>query len=368
MTDIFITVFEVSVSVSLPVVLLLLSASFLNRRYAVKWKYWIWIFLAARLLIPFSGSDIADALPQRTVQSTPESGQGNTAYPAGTAILPGRFTVEIPAQMTAPIGGREERDGITLLGVTAYAWLAGALAFMSIHLASYFYYKSLVVKKGKAIKEGRVLRRVSDIRRELGMKGRLRVLEYPDAASPMMIGFLKPILILPKERYSGEELSYILKHELVHLKRGDVCAKFLFMAANAVHWFNPLIWLMQKEASVDMELSCDEHVVRGADYAGRKAYTEALLSTLHKGSEKRCVLSTQFYGGKQIMKKRFKNILMKSRKKNGAAVLVCAVAITVCAGMLTGCSLPRKYPRTDRFTGIYPGMGAAPSPSTGRNG
>lgn len=85
--------------------------------------------------------------------------------------------------------------------------------------------------------------------------------------------------------------------------------------ANVAHWFNPLVWIMQKEAAVDMELSCDERVTKDTDYVTRKAYTETLLSTLHKQSSKKTVLSTQFYGGKQIMKKRFKNILAKKRKE-----------------------------------------------------
>lgn len=104
---------------------------------------------------------------------------------------------------------------------------------------------------------------------------------------------------MPDEEYSAEELHFILKHELVHLKRGDVCLKLLLTTANAIHWFNPLIWLMRKEATVDMELSCDERVTQGADYAQRKACTETLLSTLHKQCTKRTVLSTQFYGGKK---------------------------------------------------------------------
>lgn len=135
----------------------------------------------------------------------------------------------------------------------------------------------------------------------------------------MIIGGSQPILVLPEEAYSDEELFFILKHELIHLQHKDIYFKLLFVAACAVHWFNPLVWLMQKEAVVDMELYCDESVIRGISYAGRKAYTETLLSTLHRQCAKRTVLSTQFYGGKKIMKKRFKYILSKKGKKNGAA-------------------------------------------------
>lgn len=87
-----------------------------------------------------------------------------------------------------------------------------------------------------------------------------------------------------------------------------------------------------------MELSCDERVMQGTGYAMRKAYTEALLSTFHRQCAKKTVLSTQFYGGKKIMKKRFKNILTQKEKKNGIAVLICAVLLTLCFGTLVGCT------------------------------
>lgn len=96
---------------------------------------------------------------------------------------------------------------------------------------------------------------------------------------------------------------------------------------------------MRKEAAIDMELSCDERVTQGTSYAFRKAYTETLLSMLHKQYISKTVLSTQFYGGTKIMKKRFKNILVKNRKKNGIFILTGAVVLTISLGTLVGCSV-----------------------------
>ena len=111
-----------------------------------------------------------------------------------------------------------------------------------------------------------------------------------------------------------------------------------------MHWFNPLIWVMQKQAAVDVELSCDEQVIQDFGYAQRKAYTEALLSMLHKQSVKKIALSTNFYGGKQIMKKRFKNILINTGKKNGLAAFACAVVLAMGLGTLVGCSVTPGSP------------------------
>lgn len=86
-----------------------------------------------------------------------------------------------------------------------------------------------------------------------------------------------------------------------------------------------------------MELSCDERVMRGADANARKAYTETLLSTMHRQYQRQSMLTTQFYGGKQIMKKRFKNILSGSGKKNGLAVFAGLLVVTVSMATLVGC-------------------------------
>jgi len=347
MTGIFLSFFEISVSVSVLIAVLIILAPLLNKRYAAKWKYWIWVFLALRLLIPVSGTGVwsaADALLQRKTPVTAISEKGSADNPSEQAVTQGRVIVELPAQMTTPIMVTSEKNNrnITPLDVAAFIWMTGSLVFISVHLISYVHYRRQAVKRGGIVKNAYTLRQVFELKRELQIKDTVDIIEYPEAASPMMTGFVKPVLILPEERYSPEELYFILKHELVHLKRRDVYIKLLLAAATAVHWFNPFVWLMQKEACIDMELSCDEKVIQGADYAARKAYTEALLSTLHKRCVKRHVLSTQFYGGKQIMKKRFQNILIKTGKKNGAAVLMCAVILTVSPGMLVGCSISNE--------------------------
>lgn len=317
MGNLFLSILETSVSIALIVIALMLLAPFLNKRYAAKWQYLIWIFLSLWLLVPFSG----DLVLQPKVQTISERGETVQTAPYR------RVVVEIPAQVTAPIKAPSERDqaGMSVLDIMAFVWIAGSLIFMAVHLISYFRYKRQVIKRGRRMKEACILSRMYQLKRELHIRRTVCVMESCEAESPMIIGFLKPVLVLPKEQYSSGDLFFILKHELVHLKRGDVYLKLLFVTANAVHWFNPFIWIMRKEAAIDMELSCDERVTQGASYAMRKAYTETLMSMLHKQCVRKTALSTQFCGGTEIMKKRFQNILIRNRKKNGIIVLVCAI-------------------------------------------
>lgn len=345
MGNIFLSILGISVSIGLIVIGLILLTPFLNKRYAAKWKYLIWIFLALRLLVPFSGANgryVMDRMSQMKVQTISEENDTNNSTDISTPYR--RIVVEIPAQMTTPIKASSEKNqaGITMLDIVALVWIIGSLIFIAVHLISYSHYKRQVIKKGRMIKEACILSQMFQLKRELHIKRTVCVMEYYEAESPMIIGFIKPVLVLPKEQYSSEDLFFILKHELVHLKRGDVYLKLLFVTANAVHWFNPLIWIMQKEAVIDMELSCDERVTQGTSYALRKAYTETLLSMLHKRCARKTILSTQFYGGTKIMKKRFKNILIRNRKKNGIFILICAVVLTIGLGTLVGCSVTKE--------------------------
>ena len=347
MGNIFLSILGISVSIGLIVIGLILLTPFLSERYAAKWKYMIWIFLSLRLLVPFSGLNgqyVMDRMSQPEIQTISESEENNTNNFIDTATPYRRIVVEIPAQMTTPIKAPSDKNqtGTTMLDIVALVWIIGSLIFISVHFISYFHYRRQVMKKGRMIKEVCILSQLFQLKRELHIRCTVCVMEYSEAESPMIIGFIKPVLVLPKEQYSSEDLFFILKHELVHLKRGDVYLKLLFVTANAVHWFNPFIWIMQKEAVIDMELSCDEKVTQGASYELRKAYTETLLSMLHKRCVRKTVLSTQFYGGTKIMKKRFKNILIRNRKKNGISILICAVILSITLGMLVGCSVTKE--------------------------
>ena len=231
MTNAFLSFLEISMPISIIIAVLLLLSPFLNNRYAAKWKYWIWIVLALRLIIPLGGNSwlsASDRQPQRETLTKSEFEKTSpNALADGTAR--GRVMVEIPAQMTTPIVMQPEKVGsnISVLDIIALVWMLGSLLFISVHLVSYFHYKHQVRKKGKIIKDKDFLRLLLKLKRKLHINCTVSVIEYPEAASPLLIGFCNHILVLPKEQYNSEELFFIFKHELIHLKRGDIYIKLL---------------------------------------------------------------------------------------------------------------------------------------------
>lgn len=354
MTNVFLTFLGISATVGAAVLLIQLISPFINRRYAAKWKYLIWIFLAVRLLVPVSGiyqkkqpeEKPTESLPSQTHNSPAES-DGETIY----VQQPQRFVVEIPVQAVEKIATqpKKSRPAVSLLDAAVMLWLAGAAAFAGVHIVSYVLCTRRIKRHGKIITDGSVYELMQSLRTELGVRSKIALVRYPEAASPMIIGFVKPLLVLPDDTIDDSELYFIIRHELIHQKRHDVYAKLLSVLANAVHWFNPIIWLMRREIAIDMELSCDEGVVRGADFGTKRAYTETLMSSLSRQTLQRSSLTTQFYGGKSTMKKRFANILNDRKKRSGIVLLILTVMLTTMLGALVGCTQKASLPSDDEL-------------------
>lgn len=342
MENIFLSFIGISVQCSLVILVMLLLTPFLNRHYISKWKYCVWILLAARLVLPFNignTQDFINKVMQEESQGSTEYKNGITGRSRGQDWRPGRIVIEIPAKMTTPVVAKhpEGGSGITLLGLAAFIWIAGIIIFISVHLASYIYYRKQIAENGRAAGDQDILGQIQALGHELHIKHQVRAVIFKGTSSPVVTGIFKPVLVLPEEQYNNEQMYFILKHEMVHIKRRDIYIKLLLAAASAVHWFNPLVWIMCREAALDMELSCDERVTQDAGFDVRKAYAETLLEALGRQCERKNILSVRFYDEKEIMKMRFKNILVKGKKKYGICVLACAVILAAGIGSQAVC-------------------------------
>lgn len=338
----FLAVLEISLTATPIVVLFVLWAPHINKRYAAKWKYWIWIILALRLLIPFGKSapvsPVVIDIPSQVTTPLMSHDAAESVFTSGEQMEVSDMSGD-EAELSGKARPERMSVDISLLDLTAVVWLLGGLTILSVHGLGYAHFKRRIIQNGVSAKDEVILCELQQLAEELQIRRKIGIIRYSQAASPLIIGFIHPILVIPDETYSQEELYFILKHELVHLKRHDTYYKLLLLVVNALHWFNPIVWFMRKEAAVDMELSCDEKVVWGMNLESRKAYVETLLSALDRQYAWGTFLTTQFYGGKQVMEKRFRNILMGAKKKNGIALVVCVAVLTLALGSLMGCSI-----------------------------
>ena len=117
---------------------------------------------------------------------------------------------------------------------------------------------------------------------QLELDRRPRLMTCPGLAAPMLAGLLHPVLLLPEQPLAPKELEYALLHELTHYRRRDIWLKALALWVRAVHWFNPLVWLMARAIERDTELSCDEAVLRRLPPEEHAAYGKTILSAVER--------------------------------------------------------------------------------------
>ena len=150
----------------------------------------------------------------------------------------------------------------------------------------------------------------------------------------MLIGFLRPQILLPLVSNRKNEGTYILKHELTHYQQKDLWLKALMLTATALHWFNPVVYLLIKHMTLWCELACDARTVKNTNLAQRSAYCQAILDVARYHTSQYTAFSTPIIGGKKTMKTRIHCILEKKKKKIGIALLVLALVSTLCTGLI----------------------------------
>lgn len=188
--------------------------------------------------------------------------------------------------------------------------------------------------------------------REHPLRRRLSVRQSDRVSTPLTYGIVRPVILLPKNIDLGDErtLEYVLTHELVHIRRFDAVSKLLLVAAVCVHWFNPLVWVMYVLANRDLEISCDEAVIRTLGGESKADYARALI----RMEERRSGLSA-FYNGfsKNATEERIVSI-MKSKKTSVVAIFM-AVALILGTGAVLATSAaepPDDMTLTDSQGGV----------------
>ncbi|WP_028986202.1 M56 family metallopeptidase [Thermicanus aegyptius] len=321
-----------SATTSLLIVSLLLLTPLLRKRYTAKWTYWIWVILTIRLLLPFnfpfSSNLIEIQLPERQTI--------NSGFQEGTL----KETQVKPTIADQPIQAVVESaiESPSLFSIIAIVWLIGVMLFLLYHVVGYYTFRQQVLRWSRPIENKRTAALIKNVFVQLGVPPSVTVLTSEKVPNPMIVGFRKPLLFLPHEKYSRDVLYFIIKHELVHYKRHDMMFKLLLLTVHALHWFNPFVWLLVREASRVIEIYCDETVVSKQSLYYRKKYCEAILSAMQSPNPKFLALSTNFIGGKNAMKQRFMSILSMKKKRNGVGLFCTFVLLIGTLGVLAACT------------------------------
>lgn len=267
-------IIEISVSMSGIIILMIILSHFLDKKYRVSWKYWIWLVIAIRLIIPFNIS-----LPNAPIEMT--SIESNSIVYEKKELVNSnedidydneKFADQYVAVKTNPM----LNDNIPVIDtndILLIIWLSVAIIFLGYHIFSYVHFRNKILKYCEIY----IIDGIDNKYRELE---KIKIMKCSKVSTPMIIGFITPIMILPNIDYANEELDLIIKHELVHFKRHDLWYKLLLIVANSMHWFNPFVYLMVKYANRDLEYSCDDIVVNDKNIDFKKQYSNTILKSM----------------------------------------------------------------------------------------
>ena len=324
---------------SLAILAMLVLKPLWRERYRAKTRCWLWLALAVFLLLPvdFSVKNApVQAAPPKdytlfvgtdktAIQST-DNLFGDMAERSGQSPAAVRDTI-----IQRPVTNPEQKTTryIPVTMILFYGYLAGAAAFLLYQGVSYALFRRTVRRWKRDVSRADYASLLSDTARDLGVSAP-EMIVCEAISTPAVTGLLRPRLLLPHERYDVQELRYILRHELCHLKRRDMLLKLVLLAANAMHWFNPVVYLMLRQADEDIELACDSAATDGLELPERAAYSRTLLAAVQ--SSVRALPATTCFGGTvERLKRRITNVL-GAQKKRGLGIVALVLALTLTAG------------------------------------
>ena len=295
-------------------------------RRVPKWLTGIlWILVAVRLVIPFSIESVYSLIP--AAETLPY----DILYSEMPAIDSGISVIDTVVNGSLESAIPNPGDSINPLQVTAalvsYIWLAGMIAMLLFSGISYFLLKYRV-------------------RTAVRLRGNIKLSEH--IGTPFVLGIFRPTVYLP---FSVEEsdAEYIIAHEKAHIRRGDHLIKPAAFLLLAVYWFHPLMWAAYILLCRDIELACDERVIRNMSTDERKAYSAVLLGCTAK---QRLITACPVAFGEAGVKTRIKSVLNYKKSAFWGIILALAACIVCGVCLLTDPEPIDGLPLAEEIAGI----------------
>lgn len=381
MEKIILCVLSLSLSGAVSGALILLIRPATRKIFSKRWNYYIWLLVAIRLLVPvymensysltlseYMGSQrrpLPFEITQKDGDREGESGErdgileaelgkedtlqgtdfGKEAgiWEAGLEKEDIRQRTELEEAASKPVQKMESSQmdkpqARKWRGAFwGMIWILGAGISFCVKIKNYCHYTKYITENREKICDQQIYHAADVLCRKLAMKKRPEIYECGGISGPITIGLLRPVIVLSKEGERNlDTLSLVLHHELVHVKRKDLWYKWLYQILLSIHWFNPILYLVERKMNIDCELSCDEKVLAALTQEGKKAYGNVLLDAAEQnmGAFGK-IPSPTLFNGKEELKVRLKGIL-QYKKQSGFRVFI-SLCISTGIMFLTAC-------------------------------
>lgn len=370
MMQVFKTILSMSLSGAALISLLLLGRRFWKGKLGRQWQYYIWMIVVLRLLLPF-GPEVsllgkvyqdADRAVVKMMQEERQVGSDNGQSPKqssekDTVQRIGQYSEQSAAQESLLFSEQNEEESGMENGEKAAptakylwaVWLAVACGMLIRKISMYQSYIKYVKSGAAPVNDMALLNQLAMTAQELGTGRPVELCANPLVASPMLVGYFHPCIILPDASVSEKEFHWIAMHELTHYRRRDIVYKWLVQLAVCLHWFNPLVYVMSREIDRACEFACDEAVIGKAGHDHAKDYGETLLKAMvAAGTHKEPFAVVTMSANKELLKERLGAIMNGGKKTKRAGIIMAGLTVCIALGAV--------------FIGVYPAVAAEQNP------
>lgn len=309
-------IFALSIWGSFLTSLVLILGLLTKNRFYKTLQYCMWIIVILRFLIPIfpeinikndSGFDKILAPPYNNVtQNIPVTVDVSDNYKVPTE------NIDIPNKI----------DIIKLiLDNVWFIWLTVFIILYLLNTILYLRFKQKLLRYNISLNNIKYNDCLNKCRLKLGIKRKINLFQNSYISTPMLVGIIKPIILIPAKDFEIEDLELIYNHELMHYKKHDMLIKYITNFAVCVHWFNPFIYLVRNQINRYCELSCDESVIKILDKKYYKAYGDIILKIAQTNIDKNITFVSTLNSDKNILKERLRLIMnYKTITKKAVAI------------------------------------------------
>ena len=299
MNELFLKIINMSISASWLVLAVLLLRFVLKK--APKWvNVLLWGIVAVRLAFPFSIESALSLIP--SAETIPPNIGMNTTPTINSGINAINNAVNpIISQSNTPMAGASVNPLQITIGIFEYIWIFGMIALALYTAISYWRHRKV----------------------DTAVRYKDNIFQSENVKSPFVLGIIKPRIYLPFNM-NGQDLEHVVAHEQAHIHRKDHWWKPLGFLLLTIHWFNPLMWLAYVLLCRDIELACDEKVIKELGNEQRADYTQALVAC---SVNRRMIAACPLAFGEVGVKERVKSVM--NYKKPAFWVIILAVIACV---------------------------------------
>ena len=303
---------------------LALLRPFTKKFFSSVWHYYIWLVVLVVMILP-----VRISLPEQTqviseIEAVDVSKEEAVIY---NEIQQAEQESELNTeQVYITDNSKDKLYSQENLYPVSVVWLLGVVILFAIKLMGYILF-ILRLHSCSSVTYSVDLSKYTDKRIAVRISDKI--------SSPLMTGVFKPTLLLPETAMDEEQLNNVLAHEMIHFKRKDILLKWFVSIVKCIHWFNPAVYYISRQADIECEISCDLAVVKGMSKEQEAKYISTILALISAGNRRTAALTTGMTSDKKTLKRRFMMIKNKvTFNKKTLTISIILAVILLCGTVL----------------------------------